>query len=52
MGFAALNPSYLLPALLEEALNRRPATTRGRVRRPATRREAIVVALVEKSGLI
>ncbi len=39
-----------LPALLEEALDRRPATTRGRIRRAATRREAIVVALVEKSA--
>jgi len=39
-----------LPALLEEALDRRPATTRGRIRRPATRPEAVVVALVEKSA--
>src|SRR5579863_3228673 len=39
-----------LPALLEEALDRRLATPRGRVRRPATRREAIVAALVEKSA--
>src|SRR5579863_7367381 len=38
-----------LPALLKEVLDRRPATARGRVRRPATRREAIVIALVEKS---
>jgi hypothetical protein len=38
-----------LAALLEEALDRRPTTPRGRVRRPATRREAIVAALVEKS---
>ncbi len=38
-----------LRALLEEALDRRPATARGRVHRPATRREAIVAALVEKS---
>ena len=39
-----------LTVLLEEALDRRSATTRGRVRRPATRREAIAVALVEKSA--
>ena len=38
-----------LAALLEAALDRRPATARGRTRRPATRREAIVTALVEKS---
>jgi hypothetical protein len=38
-----------LRALLEEVLDRGPATTRGRVRRPATRREAIITALVEKS---
>jgi hypothetical protein len=38
-----------LPALLKEVLDRRPATARGRVRRPATRREAILTALVEKS---
>ncbi len=37
-----------LPALLKEALDGRPATARSRVRRPATRREAIVIALVEK----
>jgi hypothetical protein len=37
-----------LPALLKEALDRKPASARGRVRRPATRREAIVIALVEK----
>ncbi|MGC2415548.1 MAG: DUF5681 domain-containing protein [Stellaceae bacterium] len=37
-----------LPALLKEALDMRPASARGRVRRPATRREAIVIALVEK----
>ncbi len=38
-----------LPALLEEVLDRRPASARGRVRRPATRREAILTALVDKS---
>src|ERR1700732_3418100 len=39
-----------LPALLEEALDRRPAAARGRARRSATRREAIVAALIEKSA--
>jgi hypothetical protein len=39
-----------LRELLEEELDRRPATARGRVRRPATSREAIVTALVEKSA--
>ncbi len=38
-----------LPELLKEVLDRRPATARGRVRRPATRREAILTALVDKS---